>query len=413
MKVDRDELQKVVDSLVLNENNKQAAADYCGLKRTTYRDKLVKAGELGIKPSILPPNAEAKVLELTIKYEQEIRDLKKKLKINVEENIGAEIVRESIYGLLDHDPSPPEWVIEEKENITGTPGTPTLFISDIHYGEVVSKTEMEGLNEYNMDIADRRIKHAINKTIDLCFNHMVNPNYPGIVLALGGDMHSGDIHQELAESNEGTSLQGTLRMFDLFIGAIDQLVSHFGKVFIPCAYGNHGRAGIWRNKKSAAYNHDWQLYCLLEHHYNITSPNANVKFSVPMSYDTRYRLHGFDYILTHGDRLGVRGGDGVIGMIGPIARGIKKLKASYAAQNKPVDYIIMGHWHQRLRLKDGMVNGSVKGYDEYAASNRFEPEAAMQSLWWTHPKYGINYECPIFLDEVSEYSNKWIEIFDG
>ena len=77
--------------------------------------------------------------------------------------------------------------------------------SDFHWGEVVDKSQVYGVNSYNMSIAKQRLHTLVDKTIGICFDHMVNPNYPGIVLMLGGDMVSGDIHEELEITNEAPS----------------------------------------------------------------------------------------------------------------------------------------------------------------------------------------------------------------
>jgi hypothetical protein len=48
------------------------------------------------------------------------------------------------------------------------------------------------VNAYNLEIARKRARTFIEHAIDLLTNHTVNPQYPGIVFALGGDMFSGD-----------------------------------------------------------------------------------------------------------------------------------------------------------------------------------------------------------------------------
>jgi DNA repair exonuclease SbcCD nuclease subunit len=125
------------------------------------------------------------------------------------------------------------------------------------------------------------------------------------------------------------------------------------------------------------------------------SKDKRVNFLVPTSYDAYYKIYNLNYLLTHGDRLGVRGGAGIVGMLGPIARGVQKVKAEYSNQKKPIDYVLMGHFHQYISLKDAIVNGSVKGYDEYALSGRFSYEKPQQALWFTHPTYGITFQVPV------------------
>lgn len=74
---------------------------------------------------------------------------------------------------------------------------------------------------------------------------------------------------------------------------------------------------------------------------------------------------------------------------------MQKVKAEYANQKKPIDYVVMGHFHQYISLKDAIVNGSIKGYDEYALSGRFAYEKPQQALWFTHPTYGITFQVPV------------------
>jgi hypothetical protein len=52
-KEERARLQSALDALVIYENNKQAAADYCNMPRSTYRDALQKASMIGLpKPRL-------------------------------------------------------------------------------------------------------------------------------------------------------------------------------------------------------------------------------------------------------------------------------------------------------------------------------------------------------------------------
>ena len=129
------------------------------------------------------------------------------------------------------------------------------------------------------------------------------------------------------------------------------------------------------------------------------SKDKRVNFLIPNTYDAYYKVYDISYLLTHGDRLGVKGGTGIVGMLGPIARGVQKVKAEYANQKKPIDYVVMGHFHQYISLKDAIVNGSIKGYDEYALSGRFAYEKPQQALWFTHPQYGVTFQVPVIAEQ--------------
>ena len=236
---------------------------------------------------------------------------------------------------------------------------------------------------------------------------MVNPKYPGIICALGGDMISGDIHDELAENNDGSNIEHVLDLLDNMTWALEKFAKVFGKVFVPCTFGNHSRTyKQYRHKQAAKTNYDWMLYNLLARHFK---NDKRIQFQIPTGFDTIYKVYGVNYLLTHGDRLGVAGGTGIVGMLGPIARGVQKIKQEYNNRNKTIDYVLLGHYHQYISLKGTIVNGSTKGYDEYAYSNRFTSERPQQALWFTHPEYGVTFQVPVVVDEPKgSKSKEWV-----
>jgi hypothetical protein len=58
---------------------------------------------------------------------------------------------------------------------------------------------------------------------------------------------------------------------------------------------------------------------------------AAVQVDIRPSNDVHYRVYGLRFLLNHGDMLGVKGGDGIIGAIGPIMRGEIKKSGQSAA----------------------------------------------------------------------------------
>ena len=404
---------EAINALVVAKGNKAEAAKTLGIPRTTLIGRLEAAEREGIVPTVNAPDTDAALIEQKILYDMQISDLKKQVKELALDNITAEQIRKTVFKLHNRTAKPPKW-LRKNSPAHGAPGVPTLFLSDLHWGEVVNPDEVSGLNKYDRSIAKARLKSTIESTIDLCTNHMVNPKYPGIVLCLGGDMISGHIHEELTETNDGTNIEHVLELFDHLTWAIDSLADVFGKVFVPCAFGNHGRMfRQYRHKQAAATSFDWMLYTMLEKHYT-NAKDKRVQFQINYGFDSYYKIYDVNYLLTHGDRLGVKGGSGVVGMLGPISRGVAKVKAEYATHKKPIDYVIMGHWHQYLSLKGIIVNGSLKGYDEYAMSNRFSYEEPRQALWFTHPKYGITFQLPVISEQALDRKPKseWVKWAD-
>lgn len=323
----------------------------------------------------------------------------------------AEAIRSTIFGLSEHTPEPPAWV----HRISGPSehrGGPTTMWSDFHYGETIDADQVAGVNSFNAEIAQKRFHKLVDTTIDLSFNHMgsAKKHYPGVVIMLGGDMISGMIHEELAETNDRTSWQSVNDVTDLLASGIETMATKFGKVFLPCVVGNHGRATIKPRCKSAVFHsYDWGIYCNLERHFK---KSKHVKFMIPSQTDARFDVFGHRYLLTHGDNMGVKGGDGIIGAIGPIMRGSVKIHSSEAEIGRDFDTLVMGHWHQYVALPGLIVNNSLKGYDEYARLRlRAKYSRPSQALWFTHPQHGITAHWQVYLEpklKRAEATQDWV-----
>jgi hypothetical protein len=303
--------------------------------------------------------------------------------------------------------NPPAWTV--KRGAAGSPGVPTLFLSDLHWGERVYKAQVNGVNEYSLSIAHKRMARTVETAIHLL--RIVSPkmDYPGIVVPLGGDMISGDIHDELATTNDLPTMPTVFDLFEHLVSALKTLADQFGHVFVPCVSGNHGRntKKIWaKNRNHTSF--DWMLYNLLAKHF-ATVGDKRITFYIPDGSDASYKVYGTRYLLTHGDQF--RGGDGIIGAIGPLTRGRQKKLARNSAIDMPFDVMICGHWHQLIQLEHLIVNGSMKGYDEYAYSGNFGYEVPRQALWLTHPRHKITFRMPVDCDLPRNVeSTAWVSV---
>jgi predicted phosphodiesterase len=391
---DKSVLQSAVNELAIAAGNKAEAARIMGVPVSTFKGWVAQAEAKSITPTILQPSTQAAVAQVTMEKDLEIRKLKADLKAATHEAIISENVRDLFFGLSDHKPAP-EW-LQDKHIGNGQPGIPVVMLSDWHWGEVVRPSEVNGINAYNLAIAKERCERVFRNIKDMAFNHIANPDYPGIIVCLGGDMVSGDIHEELANTNELPTMPVVFDLFDKIVAGLTFLADAFGEVTVYTAFGNHGRKDQNRTHKMAAWvNFDWMLYNMLERHFKACG-DKRITITVHDSFDQLFDVYGQKFLLTHGDRLGVRGGDGIIGIVGPIIRGAKKVKANYNSMGTHIDTLIVGHWHQYTPLKLVRVNGSLKGYDEYAMSGRFDPEDPVQDMFLVHPRHGITQSIPVF-----------------
>lgn len=366
--------------------------------RTKERFDALMRGD-GLSNSVLPKMTEAQA-------KQYIRKLQSDLREALKATVTDREVRSELLKLDGIEPKTPEWVLSEPKKPSRGPGVPTLFCSDWHYGEVVKPEEINGKNAYNLAIANKRIQALVASTIKLLKQHIVNPDYPGIILVMGGDMLSGDIHEELSQTNEEPMMKVLVDLYGKMVWAIDTLQREFGKVFVPVVAGNHGRTSRKpRAKQRAHTNYDWLLGSLLAKHYE---GSKTVTVMVADGPDLLYSVYGHRYLLTHGDQF--RGGDGITGALMPIVRGDHKKRSRNAQIDMEFDTLLMGHWHQFFFNQRIIVNSTLKGLDEYAYQGNFPYEAPSQTLWITNAKRGITFLMPVMVDRDTRkaHNTQWV-----
>lgn len=323
----------------------------------------------------------------------------------------AQAIAEEIRRTFDYTPTIPDWV-DGRNATPGTRGGPLSILSDIHYGEHVKAAQVNGVNEYTPEIANDRLKRYVSNLIDLCENHMgrAEAKYPGLVLCMGGDMGSGNIVEELRNTDLLTPEQTTQELTDVLAGVVDNLATYFGRLFIPCVVGNHGRDTLKTHYKDTVFhNRDWAIYMNLA---RVFKDNKNIRFFIPEAFDAYFTLFGHRFFLTHGDLLGVKGGDGIIGNLGPIARGAIKIRNSEAQIGRNIDTALFCHFHNYYDLQTVVVNGSVKGFDEFSKNAlRAGYERPTQALLFVHPEWGRTIRTPIYLERrnTARENQVWVE----
>lgn len=368
--------------------SRSAASRALNISSTTLQYRCAEADRLGVKPSDKTPLHEEGL-------KAQVKQLTAELKKASQQSADAAAIKAVIGGMCERtaELDPPKW-LSSQLNTASSPGVPTLFLSDFHWGEVVHPSQINNVNQFNLSIARKRLQYTVETGIHLCKLLSAKMDYPGIVCALGGDMISGNIHEELMASNEIPTMPTVLDLYGHLITAIEALADNFGKVFLPCVGGNHGRDThkIWAKGRNHT-SFDWLLYQFLAKHFE---KDKRITFYIPDGPDAYYRVYDYKYLLTHGDQF--RGGDGMIGALGPIIRGDHKKRSRNSQIDMDYDTMICGHWHQMMMLTRLIVNGSLKGYDEYAYSGNFPFELPTQGLWLTHPRHGITYRMHVYAE---------------
>lgn len=339
---------------------------------------------------------------------KEIEKLKKDLALKQEEIDGIFEIKKSIdlQGLKT-----PDWLNFDKMNKNQkTLSIPTLMCSDEHWGEFVNSKQINNMNEYSTEIARKRYNNIINNFLDITNNHLNNVDKERMVLVLGGDNISGDIHGELALTNDCTTMEAVYDYVEHKVKGIRSLLdAGYKQIFIPCVSGNHDRnTHKIHHKNRLETSFAFIVYRFLQ---KIFADDKRIIFSIAKGQDCLYKVHNHKMLLTHGDCF--KGGNGIGGITVPILRGMHKKLASYNAMGDAFDSMIIGHFHQFTSINNGQViiNGTLKGFDEYSMAMGFGYQPPSQAFWLTHPERGITIQLPIYANdkkEVKENKSNWI-----
>jgi hypothetical protein len=291
------------------------------------------------------------------------------------------------------NPDPPKWLTPKKPK-SGHRATVVAMLSDCHFDEVVNPDEVGGLNAYDRDIAVKRLQRWAEGVVKVSRDYLSGVTYDGAVVLLGGDLFSGGIHDELRETNEDTSFGSLLFWSEQIAAALGLIAEEFGRLHVASVVGNHGRmTRKSRAKLRARDNLDW----LLSHMLARQIANDRCTFDVPDSTDAWVHVYNHTTLLTHGDQ--VSGGGGIGGIWPPIMRMAARKAQRYGAEGKTFDMMAIGHWHQLITAPSQglIVNGSTKGYDEYAAVSNFRPERPQQAMWLITPEHGVTVTAPVIV----------------
>jgi len=261
-----------------------------------------------------------------------------------------------------------------------------LQLGDFHGSEVVKPEEVLGMNAYNWDVMLERMAEVQRAAR----SHIKHAGFPVPKLHVGllGDMSSGDIHAELAITNDRPAAAAVVDLAYELAAMIAGFVPDVPLIEVHGVPGNHPRATQKPSAKEYYNNGDWLLYKLVE---SILSKHPSITFNFPRSaYCRAVVADRWHVLMTHGDGIkstmpGVPWGG--------ISRRVTAINEQMAAAEIAVDYIMIGHFHTANAL-DGvltetLMNGSLKGVDEYSLKQFGGGRRAKQRLLFFHEKRGL------------------------
>lgn len=272
-----------------------------------------------------------------------------------------------------------------------------LLLSDAHFPEKVDPSATLGL-EYNGPICLRRLERVRDTAIR--YKDLRGSAYEvrKLSVAVLGDMLSGNIHDELEVTNEKPASEAMVEMTYALYDMGRAFAESFEEVEFIVMPGNHPRFTKKPRSKNKWDNWEWVMGKFLE-----GLARDQFKVTVPKDIIYPHRIFDFKVGLTHGDGVQAQSFAGIPWYSMKQRR--DALQALLKTLGQPqLDLLCYGHFHQ-LIFEEGagcslIINGSIKGGDEYGVTRRYQAPPAVQALLTFHPRRGITDLSRINLDQV-------------
>lgn len=305
--------------------------------------------------------------------ESELRDLRKRVgrerKIDVQAEKLLHEVREAFRAVPAR--------FKAAKTITARSGhkrhAQAILLSDLHCGEVVQPEAVNGLNEFNFDVLQKRMD-AMGRSM-VSFGSTRDYPIEELHVWLLGDNLSGNIHDELQHTNEFPVTEQCWRVADMIANWIEQLVPHYPKITVSGVSGNHPRTQKEHASKRVYDNFDWLGFKIIE---TRLGNYDSIECHFPQSGFEVVEIAGLKILLWHGD--GVRTSMPGVPW-GGMMRRWNELRKQYGQQGINLDGLAVGHYHQ-ANVVQGQIfmNGSVIGLNEYGLKNFGSGEKPTQLL---------------------------------
>jgi hypothetical protein len=273
----------------------------------------------------------------------------------------------------------------------GSEATAVLVASDWHTDERIDPATINGLNEFNPTIAERRVKNFFRSGLRLVDILAQDVEIKTIVLALLGDFYTGHIHPDFMELTDTQPIHAVIRVQNMIASGIQFILDNSKyNLVIPCHSGNHARTtDKTRFATENGHSLEYYMYHFLADHFK---DEPRVKFIIPDGYHSYMDIYGVTVRFHHGHAM--RYGGGIGGIYIPTNKAIAQWNRS-----KRADIDVFGHFHQQRDGGNFIANGSLIGYSAFALSIKADFEKPKQTLFLIDSKRGKTAVWPIMLDD--------------
>lgn len=265
---------------------------------------------------------------------------------------------------------------------------PILLISDIHCGQIVKQTAVNGLNEFNEDIFDERLDTVFKNALKVINNQRLDQVISEGVIWLGGDMIEGELHDDARQNQNLTTTQQIIRCQLALVRGLDYMLAHsdLERILIPCNVGNHDRTTKKQQSNTTENSFAHLMYHNLRRHYK---HEPRLDWRIADSDHIYFDIYGKRIRGFHGDSVRYNGG--AAGPMWNVAKHCKNLNESIRA-----DHTLNGHFHTIHFGARNTGNGSLAGVAPYGHNMGYIAEPPAQAMRFVHATKGFTGCFPIF-----------------
>ncbi len=282
--------------------------------------------------------------------------------------------------------------------------TAIVCVNDWHVEQTVDPATVGYVNEFNLQIADRRIARTWEKAAYLIEFARRISNIDEVIVWAGGDLINGIIHEEFQQTNSMGITESIRYVRDHLVSGIKHLMEQTkcSHLHFLGSYGNHGRMHPKKRIHTAATNSfEVVIYDSVRAVIKVDRVLAKkVSFEIAKGPMLEADIQGWHCRFNHGDNLTFHGGQA--GLTGPANKAI-------ANWNQAHDYAeldVIGHFHQFLATPNFVACGCLIGYDPYAASINAKRQVPSQTLIIMDREYGQVMATRIFCEERTDARNQ-------
>ena len=298
-------------------------------------------------------------------------------------------------------------------------------LCDTHIGEYVDYQQMAGLNSYSFDIFNKRLSGWASQVLNLVRLRREAVAINSLVVPMLGDMISGDIHEELSNTNLANCMQQMIRGANLIAQALMYLAPHFNEIKVPCVVGNHGRMTRKPPMKDKYMDWDFLLYQWVA---AFCQNQKNIKFDIRKSYLNTFKVFDKNVLIMHGDSASGAGSLTTITRVLTNLRSVLQFRKGLEveagdAHNELIDpnllpasfdSVMIGHFHRCDEIDIGtghaLICGCMKGGDEFALQRLAVITKPQQLVTYWHPKYGYIAKETIYLNKYDTVPSNFSDV---